>query len=102
MKLPALIANLLSSPARLGRAATRSLDAAGGGRRWADDRGPVTAGGLVYCAAEDGLVQVVKPGDKEPEVVGSGSVNETLLATPAVADGALYLRSDKHLWKFGK
>lgn len=46
MKLPALIANLLSSPARLGRAATRSLDAAGGGRRWADDRGPVTAGGL--------------------------------------------------------
>jgi hypothetical protein len=63
---------------------------------------PVTAGGLIYCASEDGLVQVVKPADKEPEVAGSGSLNETLLATPAVADGALYLRSDQHLWKFGR
>jgi hypothetical protein len=48
------------------------------------------------------LVQVVKPGEKEPEVVGTGTVGETILATPAVADGALYLRSDQHLWKFGK
>jgi outer membrane protein assembly factor BamB len=61
---------------------------------------PVTAGGLIYCAAEDGLVQVVKPGEKEATVVGSGTVGETILATPAVADGALYLRSDQHLWKF--
>ena len=26
----------------------------------------------------------------------------TVLATPAVADGALYLRSDRHLWKIAK
>lgn len=51
MKLPALIANLFSGPARPGKAATRSLDAAGGGRRWADDRGPITAGGLHGQAA---------------------------------------------------
>jgi outer membrane protein assembly factor BamB len=63
---------------------------------------PVTAGGLIYCASEDGLVQVVKPGEKEPAVVGSGNLGETILGTPAVVDGALYLRSDQHLWKFGK
>jgi outer membrane protein assembly factor BamB len=61
---------------------------------------PVTAGGLIYCAAEDGVVNVLKPGDKEPTVVGSGTVGETLLATPAIAGGAIYLRSDGHLWKF--
>src|SRR5262249_52826215 len=63
---------------------------------------PIWVGGLIYCAAEDGLVQVIKPGEKEPTVVGSGSVKETILATPAVVDGALYLRSDQHLWKFAK
>jgi outer membrane protein assembly factor BamB len=63
---------------------------------------PVTAGGLVYCAGEDGMVNVLKPGDKEPAVAGSGTVGEVLLATPAIAGGAIYLRSDGHLWKFMK
>ena len=62
----------------------------------------VAAGGLIYVVGEDGLVQVVKPGEKDPTVAGSGSVGETILATPAVVDGALYLRSDRHLWKFAK
>jgi outer membrane protein assembly factor BamB len=61
---------------------------------------PVTAGGLVYCAAEDGMVNVLKPGDKEPMVAGNGTVGEPLLATPAIVGGAIYLRSDGHLWKF--
>jgi outer membrane protein assembly factor BamB len=61
---------------------------------------PVAAGGLIYCVSEDGLVQVVKPGEKEPTVAASGGLGETILATPAVASGALYLRSDPHLWKF--
>jgi outer membrane protein assembly factor BamB len=61
---------------------------------------PVAAGGLIYCVNEDGVVQVVKPGDKEPTVVANGELKETILGTPAVASGALYVRSDKHLWKF--
>jgi outer membrane protein assembly factor BamB len=61
---------------------------------------PVTAGGLLFCAAEDGVVTVMKPSEKEPAVLGNGTVGETLLATPAIAGGALYLRSDGHLWKF--
>jgi outer membrane protein assembly factor BamB len=61
---------------------------------------PVTAGGLIFCPGEDGTTNVLKPGDKDPAVVASATVGEPLLATPAVADGAIYFRSDKHLWKF--
>jgi hypothetical protein len=70
-------------------------------------RGPfgasiVSAGGLLYCVNEEGLAQVVEPGEKEARRVHAGSLGETILATPAIADGALYLRSDKHLWKVSR
>ncbi len=63
---------------------------------------PVSAGGLLYCVSEAGLIQVVQPGDKEDRRIHSGALGETILATPAIADGALYVRSDKHLWKFAR
>jgi hypothetical protein len=37
----------------------------------------------------------LKPG----VLVGGGAIDETVLASPAIADGALYIRSDRHLWK---
>jgi hypothetical protein len=63
---------------------------------------PVAAGGLIYCFNEDGLAQVAKPGDKECKLLGSSGLGETILCTPAIADGAMYVRSDKHLWKIAK
>lgn len=63
---------------------------------------PVSAGGLLYCASESGEVQVLKPREKEPAVVERGELGETVLGTPAIADGALFLRSDRHLWRYGK
>ena len=60
---------------------------------------PVSAGGLIYVVNEEGLGQVVKPGADAGEVVGQGDVEDTILCTPALADGALYFRSDKRLWK---
>jgi outer membrane protein assembly factor BamB len=62
----------------------------------------VSAGGLVYCINEDGLAQVVRPGEKEATLVASGEMGENILATPAIAGGALYVRSDRHLWKLAK
>jgi outer membrane protein assembly factor BamB len=59
----------------------------------------VAAGGMVLCVSEAGIVHVVKPDDKDGQVVGTWELNESILATPAVADGAIYLRSDEHLWK---
>jgi outer membrane protein assembly factor BamB len=66
------------------------------------DASPVAAGGLLYCAGENGVVQVLKTGEKEPAPVEQGDLHEGLLATPALADGALFLRSDRSLWRFGK
>jgi outer membrane protein assembly factor BamB len=63
---------------------------------------PVSAGGLLYCVSENGEVQVVKPGEKESAVVERGELHETILGTPAIADGAVYFRSDRSLWRFGK
>ena len=66
------------------------------GRHWAT---PVIAGGHLYCTNQDGDVRVVKLGDKEGEIVGETQIGEPIHASPAVAGGAMYVRSDKHLWK---
>lgn len=63
---------------------------------------PVAAGGHLYFFNEKGLGQVVKIGEKEGELVSSNDLGEMILCTPAIADGALYVRSDQHLWKIAK
>jgi outer membrane protein assembly factor BamB len=60
---------------------------------------PVVAGGLIYLFNEDGVGYVVKPGEKGAETIASNELKETILCTPAIAGNALYVRSDKHLWK---
>ncbi len=60
---------------------------------------PVAAGGHLYFFNEKGLGQVVKPGEKDGELISSHDFGEMILCTPAIADNALYVRSDKHLWK---
>jgi outer membrane protein assembly factor BamB len=62
----------------------------------------VASGGLLYCFSESGLGQVVKPGQGDGTLLSSGDLKETVLGTPAVANGALYLRTDKHLVKIAK
>jgi len=63
---------------------------------------PVVAGGLLYLFNEDGQGYVIKPNDKGAETIGTNDLKETLLCTPAVAGNALYIRSDKHLWKIAE
>ena len=65
------------------------------GSMWAS---PVLAGGHAYCAGRDGLVQTVELG-QEGKLVGESQLDGPVLATPAVADGALYFRTDRSLWK---
>jgi outer membrane protein assembly factor BamB len=62
---------------------------------------PVAAGGHIYIFNEDGVVLVVKAGETG-EIVASHDFGEIILCTPAIADDALYVRSDKHLWKVGR
>ena len=67
------------------------------GPMWAT---PAIAGGHLYAVSYDGLVQVVQLG-QEAKVVSSFPIDSKILASPAVADGGVYLRSDANLWKLG-
>jgi outer membrane protein assembly factor BamB len=59
----------------------------------------IGAGGLLYCFNEAGNALVVKPGGKEDELISTCNLGDSILATPAVADGALFVRGEKYLWK---
>jgi outer membrane protein assembly factor BamB len=79
------------------------LDAADGTHLWAERaRGlfwasPIVVGGKVYVTNEEGQTVVIQTGDK-PKVLARNELKDTILATPAVADGALYFRSDRYLY----
>ncbi len=58
---------------------------------------PVLADGKIYVVNEEGTTTVVAIGDK-PRILSTNALGETMLATPALADGAIFLRSDQHLY----
>lgn len=68
-----------------------------GGSYWAT---PVIAGGHLYAVSSAGVVNVVRLDAEGAEVIGSYDLGEAALASPAVADGGLYIRTDSGLWKF--
>jgi outer membrane protein assembly factor BamB len=67
------------------------------GAFWAS---PVLADGRLYCVNRDGLVQVVQLG-KQGKLLATSQIDDGISASPAVAQGAVYFRSDRHLWKIG-
>lgn len=62
---------------------------------------PVAGGGRIYCVNEEGLTFSLDP-RKDPRQVEKGEVGETILASPAIANGRIFLRSDRQLFAFGK
>lgn len=62
---------------------------------------PVAAGGRLYLASEDGVIHVVKAG-AEFELLASNSMDEPLMATPAIAGGALIVRGANQLFSIGR
>jgi outer membrane protein assembly factor BamB len=62
---------------------------------------PVMVGDQILMVAENGEVVVFKA-DKEFEEVAKVNLGEPVFATPAVADGRLYIRGGTHLFCFGK
>jgi outer membrane protein assembly factor BamB len=62
---------------------------------------PVAAGGYLYFMSERGAVAVVPPGgDLTPMVVND--LAEDTYATPAFADGKIYIRTVEALYAFGE
>ena len=62
---------------------------------------PVAADGRIYLASDRGTVTVIKAGDAF-EVLGRNELKERIMASPAVVDDAIYIRSAKQLWAFGQ
>lgn len=63
---------------------------------------PLASNGHLFFFNERGMVSVVKPGREKAELVSELDLADTILCSPAAADGALYIRSDASLWKFEK
>ena len=65
---------------------------------------PVAANGHIYFASLDGgAVTVLKAGYDKPVVVAKNpKLGERTAATPAIADDALFVRTEKHLYAFAE
>ena len=61
---------------------------------------PVMAGDHLYVTNEEGHTYVLAPG-REYKLLAQNEVGETVMATPAIADGVLYIRARKHLFAVG-
>lgn len=87
-----------------------SLDAKTGEPIYAQERigatgnyyaSPVSAAGRIYLASLAGKVTVIRAGGMKPEVLHHSDFGTRILATPALVEDFLYLRTATHLWAFG-
>ncbi len=58
---------------------------------------PVAIDGKIYLVSEAGLTFVVAM-DAEGTVISKNGIGESVLASPAIAQGKLLLRGEKHLF----
>jgi outer membrane protein assembly factor BamB len=81
------------------------VDAKTGMQHWQERIGgnysasPVLADGKVYFQSEQGVGTVIKA-DRKFEALAKNDLKEPTLASYGVADGALFLRTEKHLYRF--
>jgi outer membrane protein assembly factor BamB len=62
---------------------------------------PVVGDGKLYLVNEQGTTTVLGLGDKAEVLATNALPGETFLATPAIANGALFLRTDQHMYCIG-
>ena len=67
------------------------------GQEIGNSASPVGGGGHVYFVAENGDTVVVKAG-RAPEIVARNAVAERALASPAISNGRLFLRTERGLY----
>lgn len=89
------------------RGTANCFDTATGNRWWQQRVGShfssslVTAGGLVYFLADDGVMKVVKPGEKFEEIA-KNPLGEDCYASPAISQGQILVRARQNLYCIGK
>lgn len=60
---------------------------------------PVAADGKIYAASDNGSVSVFRAAD-QLNILSRNDLGEQVIATPAISNGRIYVRSAKHLWCF--
>jgi outer membrane protein assembly factor BamB len=87
--------------------AVTAIDAATGKRIWQQrvegifSASPVAADGKIYFVSETGETIVLKAG-RQAEVLARNDVGERLIASPAISNGQIFLRSDDRLFAIGR
>jgi outer membrane protein assembly factor BamB len=61
---------------------------------------PVASDGRIILSGEDGEMFVVKSG-RAFELLGRNEMGESIMATPAIANGQMLVRTERHLWAVG-
>ena len=61
---------------------------------------PVAFEGKILLTSEDGDTFIVKAGPKH-EILGTNSIGEAVYASPAIADGRIFIRGEKNLYCIG-
>jgi hypothetical protein len=61
---------------------------------------PLAAEGRIYYFGRKGLTTVVQAGPTFKKLAAN-RLEGTVTATPAMVDGAIFLRTDKHLYRLG-
>jgi outer membrane protein assembly factor BamB len=88
------------------RGTANCFTAESGERLWQERMGKhysaslVTAGGLVYFIADDGITKLVKPGSAL-DVVAENPLGEYCYSSPAISHGQLFIRGEKNLYCIG-
>ncbi len=80
------------------------FDARTGEIHWAErilgncSASPIAAAGRIYFFGEDGRTAVLQPGTQFATPI-ENEIDGRIMATPAIVDGAILLRSDSHLYR---
>jgi outer membrane protein assembly factor BamB len=61
---------------------------------------PVAGDGKLYFTSEEGQIYVLRAGDTY-ELLATNSMNEVCMATPAITDGQLIVRTERHVYAIG-
>lgn len=62
---------------------------------------PIVAEGRIYFTSEEGKTYVLRQG-VEYDLIATNDLGERTFASPATIDGAIFIRSESHLWRIGK
>jgi len=101
---PVVVGDFVYLVADNGIASCREVES--GEARWRQRLGgnysasPVHAGGTLWIVSEQGVATSFRASPDGYEALGGGDLGEQVLASPAPAEGALFLRTAGHLYRF--